>query len=64
MRERFGLNLGEILAAALKGAGLTLQGPAIKKRKGLGDYKPDMPATAHWLRAKKDRMVLPEERNS
>lgn len=63
MKQRFGLHLGDILAPALKGAGLTLQGPIIKKRKGLGGYKPNGPAPKPWLRGKRDRRVLTEERD-
>lgn len=63
MKNRFGLNLGEILTVALKGAGLTLQGPIMKKRKGLGDYRPNHAAPKPWMRSKRDRRVLPEERN-
>jgi hypothetical protein len=61
VKEPFGLHLGDILGPALKGAGLTLQGPIIRKRKGLGDYKPTHGVPKPWLRAKKDRRVLPEE---
>jgi len=54
--------LGDVLGPALKGAGLTLQGAIIKKRKGLGDYHPRHAAPRVWLRNRRDRRILPEEK--
>lgn len=55
--------LGDVLGPVLRNAGLTLQGPIIRKRKGLGDYRPNGAAPKPWLRRKKDRRILSEEEN-
>lgn len=47
--------LGDVLGPALKGAGLTLQGLPIVKRKGLGGFRPHGRTPNAWYRIKRER---------